>query len=83
MYAYFFTFRSITPAQRGAKVLDRAGIDHVLQRTPRAVQMQGCGYCIRVHEEDYASALRALQANAVPYSRVFVRTPDGRWEALP
>ena len=49
------TFRSVTPAQRGERVLQRQGYSCSLQRTPRWMQEQGCGYSIRF--EDNAKKL--------------------------
>ena len=43
----FITFQSITPAQQAQRILLRAGMDGLLQRTPRALAQAGCGYCLR------------------------------------
>ena len=44
----FITFRSVTFAQRGESELKRVGISCNIQRTPRWMEEQGCGYSLRV-----------------------------------
>ena len=43
MYQYYFTFRSMTQAQRAVGLLRQAGVFPTLLRTPRAISSQGCG----------------------------------------
>src|SRR5699024_3056452 len=52
MYDYYFTFRSMTQAQRAVGVLQQAAIYAVLERTPRAISPQGCGYAVKVLRGD-------------------------------
>lgn len=65
------TFRSITPAQRAQRLLQRVGIGCTLQRTPRMLAQQGCGYCLRLRQEDVASAVALLREQNVPMSKVY------------
>ena len=46
MKFYYITFRSVTFAQRGEKVLKKEGIRCTLLRTPRWMEEQGCGYAL-------------------------------------
>lgn len=58
------TFRSITPAQRGQRVLQQGGVKSSLQRTPRQMERLGCGYCLRVPSGQLERAAALLtQAN--------------------
>ncbi len=67
----YITFRSVTPAQRGQRVLQRAGIVCTLQRTPRYMQEKGCGYCLRLRAGDTLRARELLMAGAVPFSKLY------------
>ena len=72
MRYYFITFRSVTYAQQGERLLKGSGFRCVLQRTPRWMEEQGCGYALRVRapEIEPATALLAqyqpLLVDAVP-----------------
>lgn len=76
------TFRSVTPAQRAESLLKRAGIDCALQRTPRWMEEQGCGYSLRLRQPDTISAAALLQANDVPFRKIYLRHDSGRVEEL-
>jgi hypothetical protein len=80
MMWYFITFRSVTYAQRGERVLRQAGITCQLQRTPRWMEERGCGYSLGVKE--IQSALDALQLRQVPFRKVYRRNADGTMEEV-
>ncbi len=71
MRMYFITFRSVTPAQRGQRVLTQAGITTTLQRTPRYMQDRGCGYCLRLRAGDVPRAVELLRAAGIGFSKVY------------
>ena len=62
------TFRSITAAQNAARALEQAGLPAQVLRTPRALQEQGCGYCVRAPAEP--ETIR----------RLYRRGADGAWQ---
>lgn len=76
----FITFRSVTFAQRGESLLRRGGFSVQLQRTPRWMEEQGCGYCLRMAAGELEQAVRLMQANAVSYRKVYLRREDGKLE---
>ena len=76
------TFRSVTPAQRGEGLLRRARLDCSIQRTPRWMEEQGCGYSLRVKCEDVMGALELLRAHDVPFRKVYLRRENGKVEEL-
>ena len=82
MKAYFITFRSITLAQRGERVLRGSGFECVLQRTPRWMEVRGCGYCLRLKSADVRRVLQLLQKEKVPYSKVYSQEDGGEVEEL-
>lgn len=77
MIEYCFTFRSITTAQRGQRVLERNGISSRLVRTPKSMAEQGCGYCLRLPLGQGETAAAELNANGVAYKRVYQRRSSG------
>jgi hypothetical protein len=77
MKRYFVTFRSVTYAQRGESVLKEAGISCILQRTPRWMEEQGCGYCLGLSLRDGPGAVAALRRQQIPFRKVYLRTERG------
>ena len=74
------TFRSITPAQRGQRILAAAGIACTLQRTPKKLAQQGCGYCLRLRSGDVTRAVEALREQGVNFSKVYAGYDTGAQE---
>ena len=77
MMTYCITFRSVTFAQRGESVLQKSGIHCLLQRTPRWMEAQGCGYCLRLRDQDITQALQILRQQQVPMRKVYFQREDG------
>ena len=71
MKTEFITFRSVTPAQRGQRVLQKAGVDVILHRTPRFMEKRGCGYCLRLRPGDLHRAVELLRRENVAFSKVY------------
>ena len=65
MSYYYITFRSVTYAQRGERVLQAGKIRCTLQRTPRWMEEQGCGYCLRLWTKELAPAAELLAREGV------------------
>lgn len=80
--AYYITFRSVTFAQRGERVLRKAGIRCSLQRTPRWMEAQGCGYALRLWTADLEEVLVALQLERISMRKVYRQNQDGGMEEL-
>lgn len=72
---YYFTFRSVTPAQRAKRLLDQAGLGAALLRTPRALAGSGCGYSIRVRPELGARAAAILRQGGAAWSKCWLYDP--------
>lgn len=82
MNVYFVTFRSVTLAQRGEQVLRKGGIRCSLQRTPRWMEEQGCGYCLRLRQEDAATCVQLLRQNQVLFRKVYMQSENGNVEEV-
>ena len=82
MKFYFITFRSVTFAQRGELVLNKAGIRCTLQRTPRWMESQGCGYSLRIWTADVKASVELLGDEGVPMRKVYVQGDNGVLEEV-
>lgn len=80
MRSCYITFRSVTYAQRGESVLQSAGIRCALQRARNWMRERGCGYCLRLREEDLGRALETLERASVTMGRVWLQDASGRVE---
>ena len=82
MKIYYITFRSVTFAQRGEKSLRQGGYPCTLQRTPRWMEEQGCGYCLRLRVEDIMPVVLLLRGEKLPMRKVYVQRGDGGLEEV-
>lgn len=71
MKKFYITFRSVTPAQRGQRVLRAGGIHTVLQRTPRWMEERGCGYYLQLKEWEVQQAVELIRKADLPFSKVY------------
>ena len=76
------TFRSVTPAQRGEQLLSDHGIHCTLQRTPRWMQEQGCGYSLRLTCEEVPRAMELMRQKKIPYRKLYGQKESGVWEEM-
>ena len=83
MKFYYITFRSVTFAQRGERVLTEKGIRCTLLRTPKWMQEQGCGYSLRLWTDRILDAVELLRKTKVPLRKVYLQQPDGQLEEMP
>ena len=82
MKFYYITFRSVTYAQKGEALLSAAGIHCSLQRTPRWMEAQGCGYCLRLWTKEPDRALELLEGARIPRRRIYRQGSDGQLEEM-
>ena len=69
MEKYYITFRSVTYAQTGEKLLKKGGIHCFIERTPRWMESRGCGYAIRV--TDPGKAVGLLKDGGAAYRKIY------------
>lgn len=77
---WLITFRSITFAQKGQRLLKMRNIPCILQRTPKALTERGCGYCLRLSGRDALSAVTILQRERLQYEKIYAIGEDGEME---
>lgn len=82
MVSYLILCRSLTAAQRTARVLERVGIHGQVMRTPRTISSEGCGYCVRISEHWLAKALSALNQEGLGPKQVYVERQDHTFAEL-
>ena len=82
MKYYYITFRSVTFAQRGERILRRTGLECTLMRTPKELSQRGCGYCLRIRPGDGPEAIELLKLNEVYFSKVYAVQQDGSAEEV-
>ena len=81
MYEYYFTFLSVTMAQRGLEALLNRGIYAELIRTPRRMASAGCGYALKVRSGDGFVAAAVLKYSSKPVKTIRI-FPDGNSEVV-
>ena len=74
---WLITFRSVTLAQKGERVLKQAEISCSLQRTPKMLSERGSGYCLRVRPYHGERAITALREKGIAYGKVYALEEDG------
>ncbi len=82
MNVYYVTFRSVTLAQRGEVLLRKNGLRSQLQRTPRWMEEQGCGYCLRIQTGQIGMVREILNRGRIPYRKIYELKNDGMVEEV-
>ena len=77
---YLLTFRSLTYAQRAARILERAGVTGTVSRVPKAAATRGCAYCVIVAARHKDRALSVLDGAGLSPERVLLRHESGALE---
>lgn len=82
MVSYLILCRSLTYAQRTARVLERSGISCHVIRTPRSIAGEGCGYCVRVSEQWLSKALMLLRREGLGPKQVYIQTGENAFREV-
>ena len=75
MKHYLIMCRSVTSAQRAARLLENALIRAAAVKAPKALTRSGCGYAVRVRAEA-ERAVRLLRKNEIAIGKIYY-TEDG------
>lgn len=81
MIQYLIMCRSLTFAQRSAKLLERAGITAAVVKAPQNLSTGGCGYAVSLHRR-FDEAVVILKKNSLLNGRLFRRESDGEYEEV-
>ena len=82
MNVYFITFRSVTPAQRAEQLLKHTGYSCNIRRTPRWMEVQGCGYSLLLQCSRVPEAVRLMGEKQIPYRKIYRQSADGTLEEM-
>ena len=74
---YLLMFRSLTYAQRGARILERSGITATITRMPRSAAVRGCSYGVLIAPAQYEWAMDVLSSGGLLPERIYMRNADG------
>lgn len=77
MLHYLIMCKSLTYAQRAARVLEHSGITVVITKVPQHLAGEGCTYSVRVSERRLTDALSALKSAGLGSNRIFLQNADG------
>ena len=77
MYDLYLTLRSVTPAQRGRSVLERAGLACAMLRAPREIAPGGCAYALALRARDGRRAAELLDRADIAVEGRWLRRPEG------
>ena len=77
---WLITFRSVTFAQRGERLLRSNHIICQMQRTPKHLTERGCGYCLRLQGMDVPQAVEIFKREKLPYEKLYAIGESGGTE---
>ena len=82
MDSYMIPFRTVMPAQRGEALLRQMGFLCRLQRTPKWMESQGCGYSIRLQGPRAEEAIRLLRERKIQFRKLYRIRENGSTEEM-
>lgn len=82
MVSYLILCRSLTYAQRTARVLEQAGIGCHVMRTPKMIAGEGCGYSVKISERWLDKALVLLKANDLSPRQVYLQNGNRKFDEV-
>lgn len=74
---YLIMCRSLTYAQRAARVLEKSGINAGITKAPKLAAGNGCGYCVTVSYGRGILAADILRREGLLQGRIFEQHTDG------
>lgn len=78
MTQYLIMCRSLTYAQRSAKLLERAGITATVVKAPQGLTTGGCGYAVSLFKR-FDEAVAILKKNNLISGKLFKRAAQGEY----
>ena len=78
---YWIMCRSLTHAQRSARLLERSGITATVMKAEAVLSEGGCRYAVKLtrHFED---ALKILRGNDMIRGRIYLQNDAGGYEEI-
>lgn len=75
---YLIMCKSLTNAQRAAKLLERRGISASVIKAPQHLRANGCGYAVSVYRRLGEAAALLKEADLLN-GRIYIRREDGSY----
>lgn len=82
MTRYLFMCRSLTHAQRSARLLERAGITATVIKSESGLSPSGCRYAVQMMRH-FDDAVRILRGSDMIKGKVFLQHENGAYEEIP
>ena len=80
---YFVIFSSVTIATGVKKLLEKKGITAILMHTPKALQLNGCSYSLKIKERYYNEVLNVAKTAGAQVIAVYKAADGNFWEVKP
>lgn len=74
---YLIMCRSLTYAQKAARLLERNGINVGIRRAPQELSRAGCSYSVSVRANKAIKAVEILRRENLLQGRIFEISTDG------
>lgn len=81
MTQYLIMCRSLTYAQRSARLLERSGITATVVKAPQGLSTGGCGYAVQLHKR-FDEAVLILKRNNLLTGKLFGRGAEGDYREV-
>ena len=78
MTQYLIMCRSLTFAQRSARLLERSGITAAVVKAPQGLSTSGCGYAVQLYGH-FDEAVWILKKNNLLTGKLFSRRDNGNY----
>ena len=75
MTQYLIMCRSLTHAQRSARLLERQGISAAVIKAPQELSRHGCAYAVSLHKR-FDEAVQLLRKNDMLTGKLYMRKYD-------
>ncbi len=79
---YIVVFRSLTFAQKAARILENSGIAAFIIKVPERLANRGCSYGVRISELNLVDAMVVLRSNGIQPVKVFVKFRNGTYSEV-
>lgn len=79
---YLILCRSLTYAQRTARILERAAINGRVMRAPKIISKEGCGYCVKLGEKKLSEALQVLKRENMSPKQIYLQAEAGELQEV-
>ena len=81
MTQYLIMCRSLTNAQKSARLLERSGITAMVIKAPQGLSTGGCGYAVLLRKR-FDEAVMHLKRNNLLNGKLFSRTGDEEYREV-